>query len=174
MEGCGDANVGEGVMPQQKPGESKQDYQTPKAFIKAAEGLLGISRFMCDLAAEEHNTISPSFISPEMDSLSEQWDWEVFTKDGWGWLNPPYSKIGPWAEKCHLSAQKGAKVALLVPASVGANWYRDFIHNKAYTLFLNGRLAFMPDQPNWLYPKDLILVLFNGWAVGSNVWDWKV
>jgi phage N-6-adenine-methyltransferase len=157
-------------VPVQKPGESFQNYQTPDAFRWAALKLLGQKTWSWDLAASKENSQSPyGYYNEELDAFTKPWNvW-----DGWIWLNPPYKDIRPWAEKCYQSSQIGAKIAFLVPASVGANWYRDFIHNKAYVLFLNGRLAFIPDKPNWLYPKDLILVLYNKWAIGSNVWDWK-
>lgn len=65
-------------------------------------------------------------------------------------------------------------MAFLVPAGVGANWYRDFIHRRALVLALNGRLAFMPDKPTWLYPKDCILCLFGPTVTPDfDVWSWR-
>jgi hypothetical protein len=65
-----------------------------------------------------------------------------------------------------------AKIALLVPASVGSNWYRDFIHERhgVKVLFLNGRICF--DGKNG-YPKDCMLVLFGtGQPFAVDVWTW--
>ncbi len=73
-----------------------------------------------------------------------------------------------------MSAQDGARIAFLVPAGVGSNWYRDFVHNKARVLALNGRLAFIEGKPKLLYPKDCILCLYGpDFAPGFDVWSWK-
>ena len=66
----------------------------------------------------------------------------------------------------------------LLPASVGANWFRDWVMCEAdEVLFLNGRLAFMPERPTWLYPKDCMLVLYRDCPrrslTGFDVWDWR-
>ena len=89
-------------------------------------------------------------------------------------MNPPYTDIGPWARKCRETKDAGGQVALLVPTSVGANWFRDHVDGHAHVLYLNGRLAFMPDQPTWLFPKDCLLALYSpALAPGSEVWDWR-
>ena len=39
---------------------------------------------------------------------------------------------------------------------------------------MNGRLAFLPDQPRKNYPKDCVLALFApDVAPGYEVWTWK-
>lgn len=158
--------------PKQNPGKSKQDYKTPPEFIYEVKVLLSIPEFRIDLAADTNNTQADIFISEEVNSLVQPWS-QLIGFSGWGWLNPPYSDITPWVAKCNSEAQAGAKIAMLVPASPGSNWYKKYVHNQSYVLYLNGRLAFMPDKPNWMYPKDLILILWTKWAVGSNVWDWR-
>lgn len=159
-------------VPKQKPGSSKQDYATPHIFLDAVHAKLGIEEFGWDLAASEDNTVSPiGYYSEAQNALVKNWT-EV--SKGWLWLNPPFSDIDPWAHKSWLSSLDGAKIALLVPASVGSNWFKKYCWNKAFVLYLNGRLAFIPDKPNWLYPKDCMLVLYNNWAVGSDIWRWKV
>lgn len=161
-------------MPKQKPGQSKQDYATPEVFIHAIRARLGITEFVFDFAATDvGNAKGADFWNEADDSLSKSAeDWVYNLQGGWGWLNPPYSNIGSWAERCLKTAQAGGKVAFLVPASVGANWYRDFVHGKALVLALNGRLAFMADKPKWLYPKDCICCLY-GVTPGFEVWEWR-
>lgn len=160
------------MPPKQNPGASKQDYSTPKDFVNKVKYKLGLIDFKVDLAADETNSKGQFYVTEEINSLAQSWPQLI--GDEWGWLNPPYADIRPWAEKCATSAKDGANIAFLVPASVGSNWFRDYCWNKAFVLYLNGRLAFIPDKPNWLYPKDLMLVLYNGWAVGSDVWNWRV
>jgi phage N-6-adenine-methyltransferase len=151
------------VMPVQKPGRSKQDYSTPDEFIEAVKGLLGISYFDLDLAADESNSKGYRYINEEMDSLSVEWP----RLDGWCWLNPPFANIEPWAKKCWTS---GIRAAFLVPASVGANWFRDWVDGKAYVFFLSPRLSFDGKDP---YPKDCILALYGTGMTGYKCWDWR-
>lgn len=155
------------MAPTQKPGRSKQDYATPIEFIRATTKLLGIDGFWIDLAAEPSNTVSDKYYTKEDDALVQDWS----GIPGWAWLNPPFRHIAPWAKK---ASESGNNIAMLVPASVGSNWWVKYVHRKAKVLFLNGRIAFMRDKPKWLYPKDCALVLFGKDIVPSyGVWKWK-
>lgn len=174
------------MMPKQKPGRSKQNYATPKAFLTAVKNYLDIPAFTHDFAAEKQTAVCPSYFS-EQDSAFDHEYWDFYIgKTGWGWLNPPFRKIAPWAARC-AEMREAASIAFLVPASVGADWFRDYVDGKAYVLFLNGRLCFID---NWrrtinlktgeyftsepLYPKDCILCLYSPQiAPGYAVWNWK-
>jgi hypothetical protein len=159
------------TMPAQHPYQSKQDYATPTIFISAVQHRLGIDSFWHDFAADDFNHKAITYFDAAADAFSfPHWEW--YTDGGWGWCNPPYTAIGPWAKRCYESSLAGAKIAFLVPASVGSNWFRDYIDGKAEVLFLNGRLAFMPDKPTWLYPKDCMLVLFGN-PPKYEVWNWR-
>lgn len=163
------------TQPAQKPGTSRQDYVTPDAFIVAVKRRLQIERFQHDFAADRSNAKAMTFFDATTDALSvSHWEVSLYDKHGWGWLNPPFSNISPWARRCLETSQRGGHIALLVPAAVGANWYRDFIHRRALVLALNGRLAFMPDRPTWLYPKDCMLCLFGpSVRPDFDVWRWR-
>mgnify|MGYP001581378225 CR=1 FL=1 len=160
------------TTPVQKPGLSKQDYRTPKAFLVAVKNKLKIEKFVVDLAADEFNTVEPRFYSAEDNALVQSWDW--WSSGEWAWLNPPYANIRPWVEKAYLAR---GHIAMLVPASVGANWWKEWVHRRAKVLFLNGRLAFMPDKPTWLYPKDCALLLYSRLETrvyeNYDIWTWR-
>ncbi len=157
------------TVPKQKPHRSKQTYETPWDFVHKVEKRLGIDHFAVDLAASFENRKAPEWLAEDDDSLASNWDWAKLLDGGWGWLNPPYTNIGKWAKKCHETQLKGGDVALLVPAAVGSNWFRDYVHNKAFVLALNGRISFDGVGP---YPKDLMLCLY-GVSIGFDVWDWR-
>lgn len=147
-------------------GESRQDFQTPAPFMSAVIDRFGPYSF--DLAAHEENKQHASYFSEADDSLMQEWH----KIPGILWLNPPFSRIEPWAEKCAREADKGAQILFLTPASVGANWFKNFVHRQAYVLALNGRLSFDGIAP---YPKDCILSSYNvprGY-VGFDVWSWE-
>jgi phage N-6-adenine-methyltransferase len=162
-------------MPRQKPHRSKQDYSTPANFIVATKALLKIDAFTFDFAADASNTKAKRFWSEQENSLvktPKQWAAQI--KRGFGWLNPPFAEIGPWAKRCQQTKVLGGSIAFLIPAAVGANWFRDYVDGHAMVLFLNGRLAFMADRPGDLYPKDCILALYGPHVTtGYQVWTWK-
>ena len=160
-------------MPKQKPGASKQDYGTPEAFIDAAQRKLG-DGFVWDLAANDSNAVAVGYFDEKANSLIQDWN-AIQGWDGpcWLWLNPPFANIRPWVKKCWEESQKGAKVACLVPASVGANWWAEYVDGKAHVLFLQGRLTFKGETTP--YPKDCALLLYNHTYVGGyEVWNWRV
>ena len=165
-------------MPKQRPGLSKQDYCTPKEFLKAIKNRLHIEEFKVDLAADDSNTVAPTWFTEECNSLVQ--DWVAATKGGWGFLNPPFADIEPWVKKAAEESWNGAHVVMLVPASVGSNWWREWVEPQAYQSYLNGRLCFIP---NWkelgyksapLYPKDCALLLYTPWGfLGHEIWRWS-
>ena len=160
--------------PKQKPGLSKQDYQTPTVFLDATRKLLDIENFTLDLAASEENAVCGSFYDEVYDSLKREGDW--VTQVGCeAWCNPPYSHIAPWVEKAYRESLLGATIAMLVPASVGSNWWRDWVHNKAVVVLLNGRITFVGHTAG--YPKDCALLLYDkqdthGIAPFYAIWSW--
>ena len=163
------------VMPVQKPGKSVQEVGTPREFLDAVEERFG--RLRWDLAADETNHVTEGWSGPgstvQPDSLKGAW-WAL--PEGLLWLNPPYAKIGPWAEKCSRWREVDSwnatrqRIAFLVPASVGTNWFAAHVDRKALVLFLSPRLTFVGHTQS--YPKDLMLAVY-GARPGYECWRWK-
>jgi len=158
------------MAPEQKPGKSKQDYSTPIELIDAITNLLGIGYFDWDLAADSTNKVAPHYYDEDSNALADHNTWNF--KD-WAWCNPPYSNIEPWVKKAHFESMKGAKIAMLIPASPGSNWWRDWVDRKALVLFLNGRITFKGMTAP--YPKDSALLLYGiqPKVNGYKIWDWR-
>jgi phage N-6-adenine-methyltransferase len=155
------------VAPKQKPGRSKQDYCTPPDFLEAVQKRLQ-EEFTWDLAASKENAIADHFYTEEDNSLIQ--DWSALA--GWLWCNPPFGHIAPWVEKAACNSNDGAKIAMLVPASVGANWWLEWVDDIAYVLFLNGRLTFSGETTP--YPKDCALLLYTPFIRrGYDIWSWS-
>ena len=146
-------------------GGSRQDYETPVDFMRAVEKRFGVMNV--DLAARSDNAKAPVWIDEKKDSLLEDWG----SLKGNLWLNPPFSNIAPWAQKCAIESANGARIFFLTPASVGSNWFSKFVHKKATVLFLNGRITFVGAKDP--YPKDCILSCFSYGEPYYEVWKWK-
>ncbi len=155
--------------PAQNPGHSKQDYETPPDFFAAVEGLLG-RRFDVDLAAKETNKKVARFVSPEQDTFKVPWSTDF--AGCLAWLNPEFGDIAPYAERCMQHAgTNGLQIVMLTPASIGSNWYAEYVHDKALIIGIRPRLTFVGASDP--YPKDLMLSLFGFGETGIEVWKWK-
>lgn len=153
-------------------GKSRQDYPTPWGFIHACEKKFG-GKVVLDLAASAENAKSPVYITEKQNSLSLPWHEFPTNKRDWMWLNPPFDNITPWAKKCAEESRKGAWILFLTPASVGSNWFRDYVNGHAMVYGLNGRIQFVGASDP--YPKDCILSVYRPapyQVAGFNIWTW--
>lgn len=165
------------MPPKQKPGHSKQDYETPWSLIDAVEHRFG-EALHWDLAAcsdtcKVRKRLGNAYYGPDhshlpyRDAFANCW----FTHRRLLWLNPPFGDIDPWAEKCHQEMLLGARIMFLTPASVGARWFERHVWSKAYIIYLTPRLTFGTEKTP--YPKDCCLSYFCHGIHGSEIWDWK-
>jgi len=154
------------TVPLQKPGRSRQDYETPPEFIKAVERDFRAD-FVFDLAASPDNTKAPRWLDEEHNALAQDWK----NIDGDCWLNPPFAKLEPWVKKCAESSP--ARIYVLLPAAVGSNWFRDWVVPYASIYFLNPRLTFVGEASS--YPKDLMMATYRVTPSNNsfNVWRWR-
>lgn len=163
-------------MPRQKLGRSKQDYGTPETFVAVVCELLEIDRFTIDLAATAENQIKRSrgYYDEQIDSLQQRWRTRP---EEWNWLNPPFANIDLWVRKAWQEwKHHAARTAVLIPASVGSNWWAEWVNRRAYVLFLSPRLTFVGATDS--YPKDCALVLYGWTDYGHDhshydCWRWK-
>lgn len=167
------------TMPKQQPHKSRQTYRTEAAFIDAVVARFGPITF--DLAAEPETAWAKHFYSKE-DSAFDH-DWTSPEHGNHLWLNPPFDSIGRFANKCAATIFEAAykkanephiAISLLVPASIGSNWYRDHVYPYAKTIALCGRLCFDGIDA---YPKDCMLCRFEVPdmfdACRLELWDWR-
>lgn len=156
--------------PEQRPGRSRQDYGTPRAFLDAVEIRFG--RIVFDLAATSQNKVVDDHFGPGSgavhDALVVAWP----THGGLLWLNPPFADLAPWAAKCAVEQSAGARIAMLVPAGVGTLWYASHVEPNAYVFALRPRLTFVGETAP--YPKDLLLCYFTPERLrGFESWGWR-
>ena len=145
---------------------TRQDYPTPPEFIQAVQQRLGDS-LNWDLAASPDNAKASRFFTESDDALTQKWP-----SGGWCWLNPPYANIRPWVQKAWEESRTGVQIVMLIPASVGSNWWMEWVTNKAYITFLNGRITFVGHTT--VYPKDCALLLYAPFLEGGScTWGWR-
>jgi phage N-6-adenine-methyltransferase len=158
------------MAPKQKPGRSKQTYCTPIEFIHAIQRVFHVGAWAVDLAATAENRICPVHLGPGSargeNALLVDWGYI----DGDRWMNPPFENIEPWAKKAALHRKVG-RTFMLVPASVGSNWYAEHVHGVAHVVALSPRITFVGETAG--YPKDLMLLVWGAVEGGFSTWRWK-
>jgi hypothetical protein len=166
--------------PTVRRGKSPQDYRTPIDFLEAVQLRFGPISF--DLAATRDacvaGVVEPGVREPYFgpdhslvecrDALAVDWD-ELC---GLLWLNPPFDNIRPWVQKCALVRDRPGFTLLLAPASVGTEWFAEFVHGKAFVMPLRPRLKFCGQTDP--YPRDLMLAAYGYGVTGFAPWRWDV
>lgn len=156
--------------PKQKPGKSEQSVATPWEFIQALERRFG--KLTIDLAANSENAKTTHYIGDGIDSLAAEW--KIASDPIRAWLNPPFARIEPWVAKCEFQRSlldEGDAIFLLVPASVGANWYWNHVARPADVYALSPRMTFIGHEDP--YPKDLILAVYTKHSGDVfKRWEW--
>lgn len=147
---------------------SNQCVATPREFIVAFEkrwGPIGV-----DLAAIAENAVCPTFISPEQDTWKTDWT-QFANPNKWAWMNPEHESSGDAARKMYLTRVASGEFlgALLVPAAIGANWWRHHVNGCCLVVVPHPRISFDDANP---YPKDLALCLYGAHDAGIRYWDW--
>ena len=101
-----------------------------------------------DAAATEENRLCRLFISEEENTLTTSWPQAMGYAEGYVWLNPPYSDIGPFVEKA-ASEKKWSRIGcvMLLPADTSVGWFSQAIETASEVRFITGgRLSFV--QPS--------------------------
>lgn len=140
------------------------EVSTPRPFLDAVEERFG--PIMLDLAANESNHVVGPWFGPGSkvpDALAVRWP----RHGGLLWCNPPFKHIEPWATKAHEEQAHGARVALLVPASVCTGWFIEHVRPYAYVLELTPRV-FAKEV------RDCILAIYDpAMFTGRETWKWE-
>lgn len=99
--------------------------------------------FTLDPCATPETAKCPSFYTEADDGLRQDWGSErVF-------MNPPYGReIYAWTQKARESADRGALVVGLLPASTDLAWWHDDVVGRASEVrYLRGRVRFLTGGP---------------------------
>lgn len=121
------------------PVDIRDLWQTPPQIYRHLDKEFG---FSVDLAASNVNKLHDNYITAEMNTLKIEWC-GMFGKS-WGWLNPPYSSIGPFIEKAIEQQEKGFGTVMLVPSDTSVGWFSLALTSVSEVRFITGgRLSFI-------------------------------
>lgn len=154
-----------------------QDVSTPPELLSL---LLSLYPIRVDLAARPENAVVSEFISPDENSLETDWS-QITSLREFGYLNPPYNEVKDdpagrhkgWASKMRREAERGARFVALVPASLEANWYGDYVHGGPCEVrILKGRLKF-PGYPHAAANAHMLIIWDGKPFRAPFPWDWR-
>lgn len=107
------------------------EWSTPADFVARCAARFGA--FDLDVCARAETAKAPHFYSLADNGLTKPWYGHV-------WCNPPYSNPRPWVER---AATSETRATLLLPASIDANWFHDFVEPHASVIYVRGRIRFL-------------------------------
>lgn len=80
----------------------------------------------------------PAYWDGSFDGLEIDWPTEQVC-----FVNPPYSQITAWTEKCAEEWERGCSIVLLIPARTDTRYFHSHVHGKADVRFIKGRVKFV-------------------------------
>ena len=99
------------------------------------------ANFLDEITEEFGDYYDPCPRNPTEDGLSIDWPTNKAV-----FVNPPYSEIARWCEKCREQFDRGCTVLLLIPPRTDTRYFHDYIVDIAEVRFIKGRLKFVhPD-----------------------------
>lgn len=122
-------------LPKKPEGWNSDKWATPWPFVKDLERQFG--PFDLDPCAEHHTAKAERYYTADDDGLVLAWFGNVF-------VNPPYSKPGPWCVRANQETSAGGarQVVMLLPAAVDTRWFHHAVLPFARVQFILGRVRF--------------------------------
>lgn len=129
---------------------NSDEWYTPHDFFEKCSN--EVLWFDLDPCSTIENHKAPKFFTMEDDGLSKDWFWKVF-------VNPPYSDISKWVEKCSRERERVSVIYLLIPARTDTRYFHDFIYEKEWVeiRFIKGRLKFGWSKNSAPFPSMLCI-----------------
>ena len=142
-------------------GNRKTERATPRWFIDVLK-TKGFDIRLDTCAKNAECAVAVDYYSPAQDGLLRPW-----LRDGrWNWCNPPFSGsdggIAGWIRKAIEEANCGARTLMLLPASLGTDWCRQ------YHGFADSKMLVVPRLNFYCMEKR---VLLTGAAFWTMLWE---
>lgn len=142
------------------------EWETPQDLY---DQLNAEFHFAMDAAASHENRKHPFYFPEKSNALEASWSGIVGTKSIW--LNPPYSKIGPFMKKAYEESLKGVVVVCLIPSRTDTRYWHDYVMNAAEIRFIKGRLKFGGAKNGAPFPS-CIVVFDSRYSRSDNDLPW--
>lgn len=116
---------------------TKDDYITPEWFLKLVEKVFPEGWIFDPASHNPWLPKRPRWQTTVRDGLEVNWSGQVF-------VNPPYSKIGPWVDRAVAAGPRDSNIIMLLPANTDTKWFHKLANcDWATPCFWKGRIKFM-------------------------------
>lgn len=149
---------------------ASDEWSTPELLFNALDAEFD---FALDVAASEDNHKCPLWLGPTniasnyRDGLSFPWRLLLQNTTCAAWMNPPYSKVGPFMKKAaEQTYQGGCTVVALVPSRTDTKWWHAHVwDNEKHRprpgieiRYIKGRLKFGDSKNSAPFPSVVIVM----------------
>lgn len=125
-----------------RPASRSDDYNTPPEVLEVVRRLGHIALDPC---SNEFSQVGARMVC-DVDTDGLGADWALATDPAWGgglvFVNPPFSQLSAWVEKCITEAQRGCEIILLAPAGLDTKWWGRVVETAQAAAIWRGRVRF--------------------------------
>ena len=109
-------------------------------------------KFTLDPCSTKENHLCDKYYTKEENGLCKSWKGETV------FVNPPYSKIKQWVEKCYKEHEtNGTTIVMLIPSRTDTRYFHEYIYHKAEIEFIKGRLHFSNSKNSAPFPSMIVI-----------------
>ncbi|CBX44570.1 DNA N-6-adenine-methyltransferase [Erwinia phage phiEt88] len=147
------------------PADCKDRWRTPPEIFQALNAEFC---FVLDAAAGADNSVCTRYVDEHMNTLTTEWYELMPDYTGYVWLNPPYSKPGPFLQKAAAeNRNNGVGCVALLNADTSVGWFKEAIETAHEVRFITGgRLAFLSAKTGKAEAgnsKGQMLIIWHPW-----------
>lgn len=128
---------------------NSDEWETPRELYTSLNKRF---KFTLDPCSTKENHLCNKYYTKEENGLCKSWKGETV------FVNPPYSKIKQWVEKCYKEYEtNGTTVVLLIPSRTDTRYFHEYIYHKAEIEFIKGRLHFSNSKNSAPFPSMIVI-----------------
>jgi len=146
--------------------KNSDEWETPQWLFDLLDQEF---HFQIDAACSISNILCLCGFTKDVDALQSEWvsydydDDDVVIPNGIYriFLNPPYSKIGPFMKKAYEESLKGATVVCLIPCRTDTRYWHDYVMKAHEIRLIQGRLKFSNSKTSAPFPSCIVIFDHN-------------
>lgn len=128
---------------------NSDEWKTPQELYRKLNERF---KFTLDPCSTEENHLCDKYYTKKENGLCKSWKGET------AFVNPPYSEIKQWVEKCYLEHEtNGVTAVMLIPSRTDTKYFHEYIYHKAKIEFIKGRLHFSNSKNSAPFPSMIVI-----------------
>jgi len=133
-----------------RTGSGRDDWQTPESVLTLVRR---VGEIALDPCAPADNNVGAAKFHTEH---GETHDWKADAGGGLVFVNPPYSQLRVWMDKCARAAAAGATIISLIPARTDTKAWKLAMKGSPTVAFWQQRIKFVGGAHVAQFPSAFI------------------